>query len=179
MSEPIDSVIMLSRALDQCGDVLVDVHQEQLSLPTPCADWDVGRLVSHVVADPRHFLEMLAGGNPDWSDEPARVLYPAATFRSAADDLIHHWHQLGDQADPHQVDMQTSEFAVHSWDIATATGQTELLDRLDPEVAERALAFMAPMLTDENRGTAFGSAQQAPDGASAYERLAAFAGRNV
>jgi uncharacterized protein (TIGR03086 family) len=177
MSTPIDSVIILSRALDQTGDVLADIHSDQLSSPTPCSDWDVGRLVSHVVADPRHFLEMADGGTPDWSAEPGRVMYWAATFRSAADDLIHRWHQAGDAADPRSVDWQTAEFAVHTWDLARATGQTEHLGRLDPEVAERALAFMTASLTDDNRGGAFGAEQPVPADAPVYDRLAAYAGR--
>lgn len=179
MSNAIQSVILLSRALDQTGDVLADIHEDQLSLPTPCAEWDVGRLVSHVVADPRHFLEMASGGSPDWKGEPDRVLYWAATFRSAGDDLIHHWHQQGDDADPAGVDWQTAEFAVHTWDLARATGQAAHLDRLDPEVAERALAFMTASLTQVNRGTAFGPEQPAPADAPPYDRLAAYAGRSL
>lgn len=179
MSTPIDSVIMLSRAIDQTGDVLADIHQDHMSLPSPCCDWDVGRLVSHVVADPRHFLEMANGGDPHWSGEPDRVLYWAATFRSAGDDLIHYWHQQGDAADPDQVDWQTAELAVHTWDLARATGQTGHLARLDPEVAERALAFMTASLTPENRGPAFGPQQPAPADASPYDRLAAYAGRTL
>ncbi len=176
MSEANDSVVLLGRALDQTGDVLTAVHDEHLSAPTPCSDWDVGRLVSHVVADPRHFLEMAAGGSPDWSAEPDRVEHWAATFRAAADDLVHHWHRVGDEADPGQVDWQTAEFAVHTWDLVRATGQTI---RLDPEVAERGYAFMSAALTEENRGAAFGPEQPAPADGSAYDRLAAFAGRRV
>lgn len=178
MSTAFDSVVLLNRALDQAGDVLTVVREDQLTLSTPCAEWDVGRLVSHVVADPRHFLEMAHGGKPDWSAEPDRVLYWAATFRSAADDLIHHWHQTGDAADPGQVDWQTAEFALHTWDLARATGQTDQLARLDPDVAERALAFMSGALTPDNRGEAFAPEQPAPDGADAYDRLAAYAGRS-
>ena len=43
MSAPNDSVVILSRALDQAGDVLAAVHEDQLSQPTPCRDWDVAR----------------------------------------------------------------------------------------------------------------------------------------
>jgi uncharacterized protein (TIGR03086 family) len=170
-----ESVVQLSRALDQAGDVIAAVHAEQLDLPTPCRDWDVGRLVSHLVHDPRHFLEMADGGSPAWSDEPERVLYAQATFRSAGDDLIHHWHQQGDPEDPGSVDWQTAEFALHTWDLATAIGYP--VDRLDAAVAERGLAFMSRALTPENRGEAFGPEQPAPPDASAYERLAAYAGR--
>jgi uncharacterized protein (TIGR03086 family) len=72
------------------------------------------------------------------------------------------------------VDWQTSEIAVHTWDVARATGQST---RLLPEVAERGLTFMSAMLTPENRGQVFGPPVPVPDDAPVYDRLAAFAGR--
>ena len=175
MTTPVESVVVLSRALDQAGDVLAAVHEGQLAQPTPCGDWDVAQLIGHLVAAPQRFLAAAQGEQPDWSAGPRPATdNGAADFRSHADDLIHHWHQAGDAAESGQVDWQTAEIALHTWDVARATGQsTPLL----PEVAERALAFMSAMLTPENRGKAFGPEVQAPDGASPYERLAAFAGR--
>jgi hypothetical protein len=38
---------------------------------------------------------------------------------------------------------------------------------------------MQANLTDDNRGPVFGPEQPAPDGAGAYQRIAAFAGRSV
>jgi uncharacterized protein (TIGR03086 family) len=70
--------------------------------------------------------------------------------------------------------MQTAEFAVHAWDLARAIGYDA---PLDPDVAERALAFMGTALTDDMRGAAFAPAVPVADDAPAYERLAAFAGR--
>ena len=61
MSTPNDAVVVLSRALDQAGDVLAAVHQDQLSRPTPCNDWDVARLIAHIVAAPRRFLDAVRG----------------------------------------------------------------------------------------------------------------------
>ena len=177
MSAPSVSVVVLSRALDQAGDVLAAVRSDQLGLPTPCADWDVSQLIGHLVDAPVHFLEMARGGQPDWTAGPRRVTENWATeFRSHADDLLHHWHQQGPNADPGQVDWQTAEFAVHTWDLARATGQSR---PLLPEVAERGLTFMSAMLTPENRGHAFGPAVSVPDDAAVYDRLAAFAGRAI
>ena len=177
MSAPNDSIVLLSRALDQLGDVLSAVHEDQLSKPTPCRDWDVKRLVAHIVADPGKLLEMSRGGQPDWSNDPDPVTGTwAADFRSSADDLIHFWHQAGDDANTGQIDWQTAEIAVHTWDLARATGQTP---PLDPAVAERGLAFMSGALTPENRGQAFGEEVTAPEDAPAYDRLAAFAGRSL
>jgi uncharacterized protein (TIGR03086 family) len=178
MSDADHAVFVLNRALDQLGDVLAAVRRDQLGDPTPCHDWDVAHLVGHVVASPRNFLTMMQGGQPDWSAGPEPVTGGwTAQFRSAADDLIHHWHQLGDTADPGQVDWQTAEMAVHTWDVARATGQATA--GFDPEVAERGLGFMSQGLTAENRGDAFGPEREAPEGAGPYERLAAFAGRSL
>ena len=175
LTAPIESVVVLSRALDQTGDVMALVHEDELSRPTPCADWDVARLIAHLVATPRNFVELASGNEVDWSAEPEPVLVGwTGEFRSAADDLIHFWHQAGDGADPMQVDWQTAELAVHTWDLVRAIGHSP---HLDPEVAERGLAFMSSALTPENRGEAFGPPVPVADDAPVYDRLAAFAGR--
>ena len=130
-----ESIAVLSRALDQAGDVLAAVHADQLAQPTPCGDWNVAQLIGHLVNAPVRFLEMARGSDPDWSAGPQPVTSNwVADFRSNADDLIHHWHQAGDAADPGQVDWQTAEIAVHTWDVARSTGQSTALL---PEVAER------------------------------------------
>ena len=66
---------------------------------------------------------------------------------------------------------------MHTWGLATATGRST--GDLEPAVAERGLAFMRANLTDDNRGAAFAPEQPAPEGADAYQRVAAFAGRSV
>ena len=171
-----ESVSVLSHALDQAGDVLAGVHADQLAQPTPCGDWDVATLIGHLVSAPVRFLEMARGGQPDWSAAPHRATSNwVADFRSNAEDLIHHWHQAGDAVDTGQVDWQTAEIAVHTWDVTRATGQSP---PLLPEVAERGLAFMSAMLTPANRGQAFAPAVPVPDDAPVYDRLAAFAGRD-
>lgn len=175
MTAPIESVVVLSRALDQAADVLDAIHPDQLGLPTPCSQWTVEQLAAHVVQDPRNLLAMARGEEVDWSATPPPIqVGHAEDFREAADDLIHHWHQLGDEADPTTVDWQTAELAVHTWDLCRATGQQR---ELDEEVAERGLAFMQGTMKPEMRGDAFAPEVPAPDGAGPYERLAAFAGR--
>lgn len=173
-----EAVVTLRRALDQAGDALASVHPDHLGRPTPCRDWQVGDLVAHLTAAPRHFLTRLQGREPDRSDAPVPPDDQwAGDFRSAADDLVHHWHQQGDDADAGQVDLQTAEVAVHTWDLARATGQP--VDGLDPAVADRALSFLSSMLTDDNRGGVFGPPTPVADDAPVYDRLAAWAGRDV
>lgn len=171
---PID---VLSRALDQAGALLAQVADEDLTRPTPCGEWSVSRLVDHLVAAPGRFEQMLQGQQPDWSAEPAQVGDDRqAAFWAAKDSLLRTWEQQ-DESAAADADWQTAEFAVHTWDLARGLGRPTA--DLDPEVAERGLAFMRANLTADNRGEAFGAERPAPPDASAYDRLAAFAGREV
>ena len=167
-------VSVLSHAIDQVGDVLDHVHPDQLGGPTPCSEWDVATLLDHVLAQPGRFLTMMRGEEVDWA---APVLHVedgwGPAFRVAGDDLIHRWHEL-DGEPPVPAGMQIAEFAVHTWDVATAIGYP--VDRLDPEVAEFALAFLRDNLPAD-RGPMFAAAQESDGGP--YEQLAAFAGRSV
>jgi uncharacterized protein (TIGR03086 family) len=172
LQEPID---VLSRALDQAEGLLAAVPADRLGAPTPCADWDVSTLVAHLVATPRNFLTMAQGGQPDWSAEPSLPSDWTGEFRAAADELVGTWRRADESATAESVDWQTAELAVHAWDLARATGQAV---ELDPECAERGLAFMGVALTAENRGAAFGAAVTVPEDAPVYDRLVALAGRD-
>lgn len=167
-----ESVRVLERGLDQAHAAILAVTDDQLPLPTPCEDWDVGQLMAHLALGPGNMLEMVRGGSPDWSAVPDRVDDPAGTFRRGADELVAHWRQADDTAD-----WQTAEFAVHTWDLMTATDQP--VDALDPAVAERGLAFMSQVMKPDMRGNAFAPERESLEDASPYERIAAFAGRDV
>jgi uncharacterized protein (TIGR03086 family) len=177
MTSPHQPVVVLSRALDQAGDVIAAVHPGDLDKPTPCHGWTVRELADHLAAAPEHFLQLGRGEQVDWSAgagvgaDPAQL---AAHFRVHADDLLHHWHgQPDDQVA--QADWQSAELGVHTWDLVRALGRPL---PLDDEVAERGLAFMRQGLTDDNRGDAFGAPVDVPDDAPPYDRLVAFAGRD-
>lgn len=174
-TSPQQSIDVLSRALEQTANVLSAVPGDRLADETPCKGWDVAGLVAHVVAAPRNFIAMSSGNQPDWSARPPLPDDWTAEFRSAADDLMRMWREAGDAATPQAVDWQTAEFAVHSWDLARATGQPT---DLDDEVAQRGLDFMSAALTTENRGEAFGPPVTLPETAPVIERLVAFAGRD-
>ncbi|MGZ5405055.1 MAG: TIGR03086 family metal-binding protein [Nocardioides sp.] len=170
-----ESVRLLARALEQAHAAIQGVRDEELHDPTPCTGWDVGQLLAHLAVGPGYLLDIARGGSPDWSAVPARVADPAGQFRTGADELLAHWRE-SDPAERQGMDWQIAEFAAHTWDVVTATGQTPALD---PDVAERGLAFMSAVLKPEMRADAFAPEQPAPDDATPHERLAAFAGRTV
>jgi uncharacterized protein (TIGR03086 family) len=171
------SLSVLSRGLDQLGDLLLHVAPDDVERPSPCSEWTLGDLADHVVASARSFVTMMRGEKPDWSAPPEHFTDGwASAFRSAADDLMHLWHQAGTDGDA-DPDWQTAEFAVHTWDLSHALGRSTTV--LDPEVAQRGLGFMRANLQTEMRGEAFGPEQPAPAGGDAYDEIAAFAGRRI
>ena len=172
-----DDTAVLARGLDQLAALLDDVPSEALATGTPCTDWSVQDLVDHIVAAPDKFTRMVKGEDIDWAaPTPAAGDDPAGTFRARAADLLEAVGAQGADGGP-SADWQCAEIAVHTWDLATALGRST--GDLDPEVAESGLGFMQANMPDDKRAPAFGPEQPAPEGADAYQRIAAFAGRSV
>jgi uncharacterized protein (TIGR03086 family) len=187
---PVD---LLTRALDQLGALVAAVDPALADLPTPCRSWDVGTLVNHVIFDLDQFSAAARGERVSWDRAvPAVDGDWAAAFRAGAERLTAAWRAAGDPDRVVRLPIgevplsfvvyqQVAEFAVHAWDLATATRQPVTLD---PEIAEAALAWARTALRPEFRGSedtgkAFGPEQPAPAGAPPYDRLAAFFGRSV
>lgn len=173
-----DDLSLLTVALDQAADVLGRVGEEDLATPTPCSEWSVSALVDHLVNAPVHFVALMRGEEPDWAAAPPHVgTDRAQRLRAAGEALVREWRSAGEAGQSSPMDWQLAELAVHTWDLATAQGESTA--GLAPEVAERGLAFMQSGLTDDNRAPVFGPEQPAPAGADAHTRVAAFAGRRV
>ncbi|GAA3524924.1 hypothetical protein AFL01nite_14410 [Aeromicrobium flavum] len=169
MSSPV-----ISGALDQTHALLKGVPADAWDAPTPCSDWSARQLADHLVNLPAQFATMAKGEQVDWSAPTPHHDDAAGTFRRHADDLL---AALEAHEGSVPEGMMAGEFAIHGWDLASALGHDR--SGFDPEVAETGYAFMSQALADEQRGQAFAPAKPAPDGADAYERLAAFAGREV
>jgi uncharacterized protein (TIGR03086 family) len=173
-----ESLPLLTVALAQAADQLSRVRDDQLDQPTPCQEWTVGGLVDHLVNAPTVFTTLMRGEERDWGAEPPHVgADREQAFRVAGRALVDAWGAADGSDQPSPVDWQLAELSVHTWDLATALGESTAA--LDPEVAERGLAFMQDNLTSDNRGGGFAAEQAAPPGADAYTRIAAFAGREV
>jgi uncharacterized protein (TIGR03086 family) len=172
MDSPVDQ---LAKAFDQAGRALDTVDADNLDNPTPCSDWTVRQLAGHVASGPATWAKMTRGEEVDWSAIPE---VPdgewGATFRAGADELLAAMRQLPEDQQG-QAGFQVAEYAVHSWDLVRGTG-VDL--PLDDSLAETGLAAMRGGLTDENRQGAFGTEVSVPEDAGAYERLAAFSGRD-
>lgn len=181
---------LFARALDQTEQQVAAVRPDELSNPTPCADYDVRALLGHVVAvlhkiarvgagaDVRDVPDVIDGIDDDgWAGAVARAR--GEVERVWADDkALDHLVTLPWATLPGRVvlDAYTHEFTVHSWDLAHATDRVA---ELDPDLAALALdAFPKFAPPEERSGQGpFGPAVPVPDDADVYTRLAAYLGR--
>jgi uncharacterized protein (TIGR03086 family) len=169
MSDPLDT---LYSGLDQLGDLVGRVGPDDLDKPTPCSEWNVSQLLDHTIHSVNGLAVMTRGGQPDFASVP-HSQDPVADYRAAAQALRSAW----DEASGGDPRFHSAEVATHSWDLAQALGVPS--EDLDDAVATDGLAFMSASMTPEMRGDAFAPEREAPEGAGPYERLAAFAGREV
>lgn len=180
---------LLSRTLDQTAAVIAGIRPDQADRPTPCPEWTVAELVRHVVAGGLGRFTVAARGEmPDWQ-APEDELGPdwSAEFRTRAATLLDTWRAAdldrpvpgmgGETPLRARADQQIAELATHGWDLAKATGQST---DLDPDVAEYATSWSKAMLRPDFRGPgkAFGAEVDVPADAPAYDRLAAWFGRD-
>jgi uncharacterized protein (TIGR03086 family) len=167
----------LRRAHDVFAEVLAGVTEDQHWLPTPCASWDVSQLIDHVIGGAAFRVFRLQGEQPTVTGHADAAAAEVAAFEAAPDDQLVEL-PFGTIPAAVFVDIATGDVIAHAWDLATATGQST---DLAPELCDALLGRVSGVLSDALRGpdgqAPFGVRQDAPPGASAADRFAAFTGR--
>jgi uncharacterized protein (TIGR03086 family) len=188
-----DSLQMLQRSVDEAGRLVDTVTPDQLGLPTPCSEWTVRDLINHITGGSTLFAVSAEQGSvPD--DEMGRLMggdnlgddYRGA-FHAATDRALAAFRQpgvlekvvtlpFGEMPAGVALDIAIYDVTTHAVDLARATGQTVG----DTELLEAALQVGKQMDGPQLRQPGvFGPEQPAPSGASAADRLLAFAGRTI
>jgi uncharacterized protein (TIGR03086 family) len=179
-----DPLVAHQRAQTTFAHVLVNVPSDQMSLPTPCPEWDVKALIDHVIAGNQRVVER-AGGQvaslPEDLGAAHRASAKAAQETFAEPQGLTRTYQLpvGELPGSAFIELRTSDLLVHAWDLATATGQPT---DLDPELAEYVLAFAKQMMSRpglRGDGRPYGEEQSWGDGHPVADRVAAFLGREL
>ena len=172
------------RAQDTFTHVFAHVTADQLSLPTPCAEWDVKALIEHVIVGNRRVVER-AGGHvapfPEDLEAALRFSAQAAQEVFAEPLALTRIYELpiGEIPGTAFIQIRTSDLLIHAWDLAIATGQPT---DLDAELAEYVLAFSKEMMSRpglRGDGRPYGEEQPSDDGRSAADRVATFLGRQL
>ncbi len=169
--------------------VLANVDADQLPAPTPCASWNVGQLIDHLIGA-QNWAAAGISGRPSESAEGASAGDFTSAYANAAEAAARAFEEEGALArtvNPGFGDMPATALLglaivdtfTHAWDLAKATGQST---DLDSQLATQLLAASKQSIPDAYRGpegAPFGVAQAAPEGVSAADQLAAFLGRAV
>ena len=192
-----DVVSQLDIVVTEFQRVSANIAPDHLDNQTPCAAWKVRDVYRHLSAG-RMYGSLIQGEEP--SQEEVEQYYEQASDTDIPDDelatttaaglsgfveLFRSPDALERTIPVHLGDMTGETFArlscldilVHSWDLATATGQVvEVPDEVVDAIHEWAKGIFQPEWRHE---FTFAPETPAPAGASAIERLAAFTGRTV
>ena len=186
-----DTRPLLARATAQVTPLIESITPADLDRPTPCSDWSVRDLLSHLVAVEDRIVHIAGGGRPfevpsmvdgiaddAWAQEWVSRLAPLSA--ALADDAVLErifQHPAGPMPGTAAIGIYASEFAVHAWDLARALGRDA---ELDQEVAGAVVGPMIAALPAQPRGGVipFGPVVEVPDDAPAYARLVAWVGRD-
>jgi uncharacterized protein (TIGR03086 family) len=184
----------LPAVLDQLSDLLGKVTPDQYAAPTPCPQFDVAVLRSHILAWSQFFAQALE--DPSGTGERVDVdSYEAPSDPAEAASLMRELSgRVQTTLDAGVADQQVTlfggpmpasvtlgmclgEYLVHGHDLAQATG---LPWNPPADAVDSALAFMPTMLTDDFRGPdkSFGYPVEVPSSASDLDKLVAFTGRD-
>jgi len=178
-------------ALDFIRPTIAAIAPEQMSLPTPCAGWDVRALLNHLVAGNYWAAELGAGGTiedvgdrldgdvlgddpleaydasakvaADAFDAPGAMQAPCAVSYGPVPGSVYCGHRLID-------------VLVHGWDLARATSQDT---SLDPVLVDDCIEVAEPQRQALLASGAFGSTIIVPANAGAQTRLLAMLGREA
>ena len=163
-----DAKTLFKRAVDQAGVCVRHVHDDQLSNPTPCSEWDLKTLLNHIVYELAWVPDLLAGKTVAevgtaydgdlLGDDPLAAWEKAKTAAMeamAAVDLNATVHlSYGDVSAEHYIREIASDMSVHGWDV----GQSEQCNIIiDSDVAQAIYDFMLPRSSELRASGLFGS----------------------
>jgi uncharacterized protein (TIGR03086 family) len=179
-----DPVTLYRAATDRAVAVAEAIRADQLASPTPCTEWTVQQLIDHLVGGTAYLLSAAQNRAPAQPTGAALVDYrrgvsdvlkalevPGAMDRTCISPLGFEW-QVSQAVAGTFMDV-----LIHSWDLARATGQDELLD---PALVEACTAMFLPDMPERGRAAGIvGPAVDAGDDASPQDRLLAAMGRRA
>jgi uncharacterized protein (TIGR03086 family) len=168
-----DDTTLLRRAVDDATRIIDGIPADRLDGPTPCPDFTVRQLVSHLVEGNEMFVTALGGapasGEQTWKSVGERLVQAAEGPGAPEDPITLPYGEF-----PRAVVIQQAlgETAIHAADLAHSTGQAIG----DDAPYDRVFAVVG----DEWRGDGvLAPAVPCADDAPLIDRVLAFAGRKV
>jgi uncharacterized protein (TIGR03086 family) len=169
------------------GDLIDGIGADQWTAPTPCTEWNVRDLVSHLVGMNLVFVALFEESPMPERGADRLGADPAGAYRRSAAALQAAAGRPGvlerSQTTPvgvatgaDRLQWRIADLLVHGWDLIQATG---VVAEVPDDLAEQALTFVRAQLPSQPRAGRFADPQPIRDNAPAIDRLAAFTGRPV
>jgi uncharacterized protein (TIGR03086 family) len=169
---------MYERAATNAAVMAGRVAGDQMTLVTPCREWDVSALLEHMSGGSAYLMGAmgLPGDGVRWPD-PAVVTACAEALRSPRALERRCLSAAGFEWSVAEAAAGTAmDQLIHTWDLAVAIGADR---HLDEEVVEAVVAMFLPQMPDIGRQAGLvGPAVPVPAGASAQDRLLGAMGRD-
>ncbi len=135
-------VTELTAAQAEIRKHVASIGAEQWGLPTPCTNWTVAHLVTHLVEGSHMAVMLLQGASAEESRTAFGVAHgpdlgaeldvalddelAAFSVPGAFETIVHH-PAAGDVPGATMYGFRTGDYLLHGWDIARATGGDEQL----------------------------------------------------
>jgi uncharacterized protein (TIGR03086 family) len=183
------------RTLAVTAEIVRGVSDDQLELPTPCAQWTLRQLVGHMIGQHYGFAAAAHGETSDlsvWADRPVggdfRAAYAAAvsevTAAFSADDMLSRRLWLPEIRDSGRFPAELAigfhflDYVVHGWDVARSVGvpvafEADLIDEVLVRAAQ--VPDGEPRLAPR---AAFRPGVALPQSAPPLDRVVAMLGRS-
>jgi uncharacterized protein (TIGR03086 family) len=185
------SAEILRKAFASTAGVLANVSPDQMDQPTPCVSWTVRDLVNHIVGGTTYFAVTAETGTappPSTTDHAAGDF--KTEFREGAERAVRAFSAdgamdmamtlpFGELPGSVFVLIASTDTFTHGWDLATATGQPTDLDHAVAAQLYDAVQFLPDDFRGPDGQKPFGPKVDAPDSASAADKLAGFMGRRI
>jgi len=122
----------------ELGAMVARITEFDLERPTPCAGWDLRRLLAHQLGQQDGFAQAVATGDapgsaferetvtidrlePEWRRSTAELL---SAFENASADRVIRLAGFGQLRVATVLGMQLLDTAVHAWDVGSALGES-------------------------------------------------------
>ena len=163
------------------------VNAGQLSLSTPCTEWSVKNLINHNINVQRWLHAILTGASPEASevDDDLPQEGAEAELTSITNQVISTANGMdltapmatpfGEMPAGQFIMTPMMDMVIHRWDLTSATGQDNVIDR---SMAEICMGILVPQFLEGGRKNgAFGPEVVIPTSGTVQERLLGSVGR--
>jgi uncharacterized protein (TIGR03086 family) len=187
------SNVDLGPAARRIADLLVAVKDDELDRPTPCPEYSLGDLISHIGGFALAFADAASktdGGRQqagdgstlgtDWRERIPRDVVAMAAAWSSPEAWTGMTTIAGGDAPAEAVGLSAAdELVVHGWDLARATGQPFSADAGALEAARSFLSMFASPDAPAGTSVPFGPSPPLPGDAPLLDQVISLSGRDV